>query len=204
MLSPLLQQLVESLAKLPGIGPKSAQRIAFHLLKEKSRNTSDNLAKALLDSKNIRHCKTCRIYTEDEQCKICCNTQRNCQQVCVVEGPADVMAIEQSAGYRGKYFVLLGHLSPIDGIGPSDLGLPDWLDNLEKQGVKEVIVATNLTVEGEVTAQYIAQALPESINCSRIAHGVPSGGELEYLDGNTLAHALNSRVQVQMNITEEV
>ena len=204
MFSVLLQQLIDSFSALPGIGPKSAQRLVFQLLQDDKRKLANTMLSSLTRAiTEIKHCNICRIYTEDEICKICNNNRRDQTQICVVQGPADVIAIEQSACFKGNYFVLHGHLSPIDGIGPQQLGLDNWLSQLSKRGIQEVIIATNLTVEGEVTAQYIATNLPAHINCSRIAHGVPSGGELEYIDGNTISRALNSRVQLN-NITEEV
>jgi recombination protein RecR len=204
MFSPLLQQLIDSFSALPGIGPKSAQRLVFQLLQDDKKHLADKISETIIRARNeIKRCAKCRIYTELDLCKICSNPRRDSTQVCVVSGPADVMAIEQAACYRGHYFILHGHLSPIDGVGPQQLGLDQWLGSVAAHGITEVILATNLTVEGEVTASYIATHLPATIKCCRIAHGVPSGGELEYIDGNTLARALVSRTQVN-NITEEV
>jgi len=193
--SPLVQELINSLKCLPGVGAKSAQRMAFHLL-ERNRIGGTKLANSLFQAmENIGHCQQCRNFTEDESCEICQSPKRQLkEQLCIVESPGDVIAIEQTGEYQGLYFVLMGHLSPIDGIGPDDLGL----DILERQLVsgqfKEVILATNPTVEGEATAHFIAElAKKHQVNISRIAHGVPIGGELEYVDGNTLSHALSGR-----------
>lgn len=197
MLSPLLQQLITHLSALPGIGPKSAQRIAFQLLRDQKRQLATGLGSSLQKAADrVKHCTLCRFYCEQPICGFCQNNKRQKHQCCVVEGPADVLAIEQTGSYRGQYFVLHGHLSPIDNIGPSALGLDTWLHNLADTAITEVIIATNLTVEGEVTAQYIAHHLPSGIQCTRIAHGVPLGGELEYLDGGTLSHALGSRLPI--------
>lgn len=195
MFSPLTKQLIDALQCLPGIGPKSAQRMAFHLLESTNRNKGEILAthlqRALL---NVRHCQSCRIYTEHTTCELCRNERRDSRILCVVESPADVVALEQTQSYNGKYFVLQGHLSPLDGIGPLDIGIPDLLEKLRKEAIEELILATNPTMEGKATAHYIAtHAAGLNINCSRIAEGVPIGGELEYLDGGTLAHALRSR-----------
>jgi recombination protein RecR len=155
---------------------------------------SQALAEAL---QKVGHCKRCRMLTESELCAICASTQRDLAQLCVVESPADVVAIEQSGGYRGRYFVLMGHLSPLDGIGPAELGLDEFEQLLKVGEVREVILATNPTAEGEATAHYLGElALRLGIKASRIAHGVPVGGELEYVDGGTLAHALAGRTAV--------
>ena len=185
---------MEALRCLPGVGPKSAQRIAFHLLerdREGARRLAEMLQKAL-DS--IRHCRHCRTLSETEVCALCADSNRDRSLLCVIETPADVLAVEQATGYRGLYFVLMGHLSPLDGIGPTELGL----DRLEKRfaegGVREVILATNPTVEGEATAHYIADLAREyGVLATRIAHGVPLGGELEYIDSGTLSHAFTGR-----------
>ena len=193
--SPLVQELIDSLKCLPGVGAKSAQRMAFHLLERNRRGGSKlatTLAAAMAD---IGHCNDCRNFTEEELCEICQSPKRKIATcLCVVESPGDVIAIEQTGEFTGKYFVLMGHLSPIDGIGPDDLGL----DVLEKQFASgqfnEVILATNPTVEGEATAHFIAELAQQyQVDISRIAHGVPVGGELEYVDGNTLSHALSGR-----------
>lgn len=194
MFSPLTKELIESLRCLPGVGPRSAQRIALHLL-ERDRTGAVRLAHALENaSDKIGHCKQCRILTEDDVCQICANPARNDKLLCVVETPSDVLALEQAGGYNGLYFVLMGHLSPLDGIGPDEIGIDALLNEARSRGVEEVILATNPTVEGEATAHYIAETLrPLNINITRIAHGVPLGGELEYVDGGTLAHALMGR-----------
>ena len=192
--TPTLARLIDALRCLPGVGPKSAQRMAFYLLerdRDGGRSLSQSLAEAL---HSVGHCKRCRMLTESDLCSICASNQRDAAQLCVVESPADVVAIEQSGGFRGRYFVLMGHLSPLDGVGPAELGL-DEFERLVRGGeVREVILATNPTVEGEATAHYLREfALARGIQATRIAHGVPVGGELEYVDGGTLAHALVGR-----------
>ena len=179
---------------LPGVGPKSAQRMAFHLL-ERNRDGGRALAKALEEATSrVVHCKRCRMLTDGELCEICSAPRRDSASLCVVESPADVVAVEQSGGYRGRYFVLMGHLSPLDGVGPEQLGVKQLETLLDEGGVREVILATNPTVEGEATAHFIGElVLRRGIRASRIAHGVPVGGELEYVDGGTLAHALAGR-----------
>jgi recombination protein RecR len=171
--------------------------MAFYLL-ERDRDGGRSLSHALAEALgNVGHCKRCRMLTEDEFCSICASNQRETAQLCVVESPADVVAIEQSGGFRGRYFVLMGHLSPLDGVGPAELGLDDFERLLRDGEVREVILATNPTAEGEATAHYLGElALKLGIKASRIAHGVPVGGELEYVDGGTLAHALAGRTVV--------
>lgn len=192
--SPLLNQLMEALRCLPGVGPKSAQRIAFHLLerdREGARRLTEVLGKAL---ENIIRCRLCRNLSETEVCALCSNPNRNHSLLCIVETPADVLAVEQATSYRGIYFVLMGHLSPLDGIGPVELGLEQLEKRLDEEKVQEIILATNPTVEGEATAHYIAELAKERhIRATRIAHGVPLGGELEYVDGGTLSHAFSGR-----------
>ncbi|TGD73569.1 recombination protein RecR [Mangrovimicrobium sediminis] len=192
--SPALQGLIEALRCLPGVGPKSAQRMALHLL-ERDREGAVELSQRLqVAVDRIGHCVQCRNLTELEVCEICADTRRDAATICVVETPADVLAVEQSGSYRGRYFVLMGHLSPIDGIGPEDLGLDRFERRVAEEGVAEVILATNPTVEGEATAYYLSDALrSRGVKVSRIAHGVPLGGELEYVDGSTLAHAFSGR-----------
>ena len=193
--SPLINELITSLKCLPGVGQKSAQRMAFQLL-ERNRKGALGLADALQNAmENVQHCKQCRTFTEDELCDICSSVKRQQQgSICVVESPQDVIAIEQTAEFFGTYFVLMGHLSPIDGIGPGELGLDKLAKLLDEQKISEVVLATNPTVEGEATAHYIAELCRErDILASRIAHGVPVGGELEFIDGNTLSHAFNGR-----------
>lgn len=192
--SPALQALMEALRCLPGVGPKSAQRMSLHLL-ERDREGATELARCLQEAvERIGHCQRCRNLSEEALCEICADRRRDATTVCVVETPADVLAVESSGSYRGVYFVLMGHLSPIDGIGPEELGLDSFHQRVLEDGVNEVILATNPTVEGEATAYYLADALRSAgIKVSRIAHGVPLGGELEYVDGSTLAHAFSGR-----------
>lgn len=192
--SPLLEQLIESLRCLPGVGPKTAQRMAFQLL-ERGREKGKHLAKTIQDAMHhIHHCKKCRTFSETELCKICASPQRDASLLCVVESPVDILAVEQMGNYRGYYFTLMGHLSPLDGIGPDDLGMKELSILLSKQNIKEVIIATNPTVEGEATAHYISELLKQyGVKMTRIAHGVPFGGELEYIDSGTLAHAFAGR-----------
>jgi recombination protein RecR len=179
---------------MPGVGQKSAQRIAFYLL-ERDRQGASNLSAALADAASgIGHCSRCRMFTEHEVCSICAANGRDESQLCVVESPADVMAIEDATGYRGMYFVLMGHLSPLDGIGPEELGLALLEARLGEKKITEMIIATNPTVEGDATAHYLADmASSHEVPASRIAHGVPLGGELEYVDGGTLSHAFYGR-----------
>lgn len=194
MYSPLISQLIESLRVLPGVGPKSAQRMALQLL-ERNQSGAKRLADALtLACEKVGRCTSCRTLTEEEQCSLCKSQKRDSSILCVVEMPADVFALEQSGTYSGKYFVLMGKLSPIDGVGPKELGLDLLAQKMEVPELLEIIVATNPTMEGEATAHYIAEmAKPYQVKVTRIAHGVPLGGELEYIDGGTLAHALASR-----------
>ncbi len=196
--SPSLQTLVEALRCLPGVGPKSAQRMTLHLL-ERDREGAAALAEALQQAvARIDHCSRCRNFTELEICEICADPRRDATTICVVETPADVLAVEQSGSFRGIYFVLMGHLSPIDGIGPEEIGLDLFHRRVVDEGITEVILATNPTVEGEATAYYLIDMLqPEGVRVSRIAHGVPLGGELEYVDGSTLAHAFLGRRTVE-------
>jgi recombination protein RecR len=190
----LIGRLINALRCLPGVGPKSAQRMAYHLL-ERDRDGARRLAAALLESaEKVGHCSRCRTLSEHELCVLCSDTRRDRSQVCVVESPADVAAIEQSSTYRGQYFVLMGHLSPLDGIGPEEIALDRLAHRLAEGEIREVILATNPTVEGEATAHYIAEMAHENgIKASRIAYGVPVGGELEYVDAGTLSHAFTGR-----------
>lgn len=192
--SPLFNRLLEALRCLPGVGPKSAQRMALHLL-ERNREGGRKLAETLQEAlAAIGHCRRCRNLSETECCTLCANPHRDHSLLCVVETPADVLAVEQATGFRGLYFVLMGHLSPLDGIGPVELGLDQLEARLHEGEVKEVILATNPTVEGGATAHYIAELAREhGIRATRIAHGVPLGGELEYIDGGTLSHAFAGR-----------
>src|SRR3989344_4029374 len=198
MLSPLTKQLIHALCCLPGVGPRSAQRMTFQLLASEGRTKGLLLADTLKQAiEKVGHCKRCRIYTETEYCDLCQSVKRDSSLLCVVENPADVAAIEQSNAYKGLYFVLQGHLSPLDGIGPEEIAIPQLLARIEQENIKELILATNPTMEGEATAHYISHHVDQKkTRCSRIAHGVPMGGELEYLDSNTLSHALLSRTPV--------
>ena len=194
--SPRLTRLIDALRRLPGVGPKSAQRMAFHLL-ERDREGAEFLRHALAEAAAIGRCPTCRMFCEDGQCRYCTESRAQAGQVCVVESPADLVAIETGTPYRGRYFVLMGRLSPIDGIGPEQLGLPLLTQQLASGTVQELIVATNPTVEGEATAYYLAElARARQVRVTRIAHGVPMGGELEHVDGGTLSHAFTGRTPV--------
>lgn len=201
--SPLIQQLIDAFRRLPGVGNKSAQRMVLHFL-ERDRDGGRKLAAALVAAMDgVGQCQRCRTLSETTLCGICAHAGRDRTTVCVVETPADVMAVEQTASYRGLYFVLMGHLSPIDGIGPDALGIPALVEQARAGEVQEVILATNPTVEGEATAWYIAEQLrhgvarERSLKVSRIAHGVPMGGELEYIDGSTLVHSFAGRQLMQ-------
>lgn len=192
--SSLISNLIEALRCLPGVGPKSAQRMTYHLL-ERDRDGARRLAGALTEAaEKVGHCAACRTLTELDICPVCAGRSRDRSLLCVVEMPTDVAAIEQSKAYKGLYFVLMGHLSPLDGIGPDQIGLDLLSARLAQGEIKEVILATNSTVEGEATAHYIAElARVHGVAASRIARGVPMGGELEYIDGGTLSHAMASR-----------
>ena len=192
--SPALARLVEALRLLPGVGPKSAQRMAFHLL-ERRRDGAMELAESLSAALAlVGKCQRCRMLTDGDLCPVCGDARRDAATICVVESPADVVAVEQSGGYRGRYFVLNGRLSPLDGIGPAELGL-QHLEALFAEGdIREVILATNATVEGQATAHVVGElARQHGLQATRIAQGVPMGGELESVDGGTLAHALAGR-----------
>lgn len=194
MFSPLLERLVRALQVLPGVGPKSAQRMAFHLL-QKNREGGRHLAEVLAEAvAKVGLCQGCRTLSETALCRLCANAKRDDRLLCVVESPADIVAIEQAGGYSGRYFVLHGRLSPIDGIGPEELGLAELAAKVRERKPEEVILATNPTVEGEATAFYVSDLVKDDVgNISRIAHGVPIGGELEYVDGGTIVHALQGR-----------
>jgi recombination protein RecR len=195
--SPLLSQLIEAFQCLPGVGSKTAQRMAFHLL-DKDREAGGRLA-ATLDRavRSIRNCERCRMLTEEPICRFCGSDRRDRSQLCVVETPADLLAIEQSGAYRGAYFVLMGHLSPIDGIGPAELGLPLLEQRFSAERFAEIVLATSATVAGDATAHLVAAlAHKHGLKASRIAYGVPVGGELEYIDGGTLARALSGRREI--------
>ncbi len=195
--SRLIERLVESLRCLPGVGPKSAQRMAFQLL-EHNRDGGRQLAEALNEAmEKVGNCSECRTLTETAVCGLCANDRRDRSQLCIVETPADVQALEQSTGYKGLYFVLMGHLSPLDGIGPEALGLDLLEARLATGQISEMILATNPTVEGEATAHFVSEmARAHGIRATRIAHGVPMGGELEYIDSSTLSHAFSGRLEI--------
>ena len=194
---PLTDQLAEAFRCLQGVGPRTAQRMVWHLL-ERDRAGGAQLATVLAEAMSrIGHCSSCRNFTESPVCAVCSDSNRDASLLCVVENPADVQAIEQAGAYRGFYFVTMGNLSPIDGIGPEELGM-DALSTRAADGVSEVIIALGSTVEGEATAHYITELLkPAGIAVSRLAQGIPVGGDLEYIDGGTLTHALKGRRQVQ-------
>jgi len=193
--SPAIQQLIESLRCLPGVGPKTAQRMALHIL-ERDRVAGAELANSLHHAiETVGRCQHCRTLTEESLCQLCASPRRASNILCVVENPSDVYAIEQSGEFSGRYFVLLGKLSPLDGIGADDIGIPDLLERVASNDIEEVIIATSATLEGEATAYYIAEQLAaiKGVVVSRIAHGVPMGGELEYVDGGTIARAIHGR-----------
>ncbi len=197
---PLVAQLIDSLCCLPGVGPKSAQRMAFHLL-ERDRNGARRLAHYLTEAADkVGHCSICRNLSEKEVCRLCSNEKRDRSLLCIVEMPTDVQAIEQSTGFQGRYFVLMGHLSPIDGLGPDEIGLNQLATHLDSGKIKEIILATNPTIEGEATAHYIGEMVrSRQIKTTRIAHGVPLGGELEFVDGGTLSHAFSGRREIELS-----
>ena len=192
--SPLIRRLMDALRCLPGVGNKTAQRMAYHLL-ERDREGGRRLAQALLKAMDeVGKCRDCRTLCESDLCPLCASATRDSSLLCVVETPVDIDAIEQATDFRGRYFVLMGHLSPLDGIGPQQLGLDQLSERFAGGELKEVILATNPTIEGEATAQYISElAREQGIRTTRIAHGVPVGGELEYIDSGTLSHAFSGR-----------
>lgn len=196
--SPLLAELIQALQCLPGVGPKSAQRMAFHLL-DRDRDAARKLARTLDSAAGaIRHCDRCRMLTEEPVCRFCMSPQRDATKICVLETPADLLAIESSNAYRGRYFVLMGHLSPIDGIGPSELGLELLEQRFCEGEITEVVVATSVTVEGDATAHLVASlAEKHGVAATRIAYGVPVGGELEFIDSGTLSRALSGRRRIE-------
>ena len=196
-MSSLLEQLIDALRVLPGVGQKSAQRMAYHLL-ERERAGGEKLAGILAEAMaRIGHCTRCRDFSETALCAVCASASRDVSELCVVETPADRWAIEQATGFRGLYFVLQGRLSPLDGIGPAELGLDALAVRLAEGEVRELIIATNPTVEGEATAHFLARlARQAQVRPSRLAHGVPLGGELEYVDRGTLSHAFGSRSEM--------
>lgn len=192
--TPAIEALKQALRRLPGVGPKSAQRMVLHLL-ERDRDGAREILEALRSAlERVSHCRRCNNLSEHELCLICSSPRRDSSQLCVVESPADLLSLEQAGVYQGLYFVLMGHLSPLDGIGPEQLGMYRLEALLDQGAVKEVILATNLTVEGEATAHYVAElARARNVRTTRIAYGVPVGGELEYVDQGTLARAFTGR-----------
>jgi recombination protein RecR len=194
----LLNDLINSLTILPGVGKKSAQRMALYLL-DKNKDGAGILAKNLEKAiDEIDRCSRCRMLTSNDLCKICSDTSRDMNSICVVENPSDVLAIESTGGFKGRYFVLLGRLSPIEGISPDDLGINDFLKLIKIENIKEVILATSSTVEGDATAIYIKDHIKD-IKVSRISYGIPIGGELEYVDGNTIARAIQGRTEINVD-----
>jgi recombination protein RecR len=194
----LVTELINALTILPGVGKKSAQRMALYLL-DRNKDGASILANTLnLAVENIQRCSSCRMLTSNDLCKVCLDSSRDDESICVVESPSDVLAIESTGGFRGKYFVLLGRLSPIDGIGPEDLGIDDLLKIIIKNEIKEVILATSSTVEGDATAIFIKDHV-KSAKVSRISYGIPIGGELEYVDGTTIARAIEGRVEINVD-----
>lgn len=198
MSSPLLNELIDALRCLPGVGAKTAQRMAFHVLERDragAKKLSDRLAAAV---ERIGNCTRCRTFSEDAICATCASPQRDASLLCVVETPVDQLAVEQATGYRGRYFVLLGRLSPLDGMGPKELGIDLLAARLAESEVRELIIATNPTVEGEATAHLLSQiARAANVRATRLAHGVPLGGELEFIDRGTLAHAFGGRQLIE-------
>ena len=195
MSSDLLDKLIKDLTVLPGVGKKSAQRMALYLL-DKNKNGAKEIASSLSDAlENIQRCKTCRMLTTNDQCIVCEDETRDSQCICVVESPSDLLAIESTGGYKGKYYVLMGRLSPLDNLGPDDLGIPQLIQTINRDSIKEIILALSSTVEGDATAIFIKDHV-ENIKVSRISYGIPIGGELEYVDSNTIARSIISRVEI--------
>ena len=198
MSSPSLDQLITALKCLPGVGQKSAQRMALHLL-ERDQDGARQIATSISNALDtVRHCQRCRNFSDVDVCQICSDDERDQDLLCVVETPADVLAVESSAAYRGRYFVLLGRLSPLDGFGPGQLGLDELEQQLDDEKISEIILATSATVEGDITAQYIADfAARHAVKSSRLARGIPLGGELEFVDSGTLSRALSGRQRIE-------
>jgi recombination protein RecR len=198
MSSPSLDQLITALKCLPGVGQKSAQRMALHLL-ERDQDGARQIAASISNALDtVRHCQRCRNFSDVNVCQICSDEKRDQDLLCVVETPADVLAVESSAAYRGRYFVLLGRLSPLDGYGPGQLGLDELEQQLDDGKISEIILATSATIEGDITAQYIADfANRHGVNSSRLARGIPLGGELEFVDSGTLSRALSGRQRIE-------
>ena len=195
MSSDLLDKLIKALTVLHGVGKKSAQRMALYLL-DKNKSGAREIASSLSDAiDNIKRCKSCRMLTTNDLCHVCQDETRDSQSICVVESPSDLLAIESTGGYKGKYFVLMGRLSPLDNLGPDDLGIPQLLDRIDKENIKEIILALSSTVEGDATAIFIKDHV-DNIKVSRISYGIPIGGELEYVDSNTIARSIIGRVEI--------
>ena len=198
MNSDLVTELINALTILPGIGKKTAQRMALFLL-DKNKDGASILAKTLkIALENVQRCSSCGMLTSNDLCSICSDSSRDDKSMCVVENPSDVLAIESTGGYRGKYFVLLGRLSPIDGVGPEELGINDLLNKISKEKIREIILATSSTVEGDATAIFIKDHVKDA-KVSRISYGIPIGGELEYVDGTTIARAIEARVEINVD-----
>ena len=194
----LVTELINALTILPGVGKKSAQRMALYLL-DRNKDGASILANVMKDAiESVQRCDSCRMLTSNSLCRICSDTSRDKNKICVVESPSDVLAIESTGGFRGRYFVLLGRLSPIDGIGPEELGINDLLLKVKKDDVNEIILATSSTVEGDATAVYITDHV-KTAKVSRISYGIPIGGELEYVDGTTIARAIEGRVEINVD-----
>ena len=195
MTKDLLNDLIQALTILPGVWKKSAQRMALYLL-DKNKQGAKIMASTLLEAvEDISRCKRCRMLTSNDLCRVCSDLSRDDKSICIVESPSDVLAIESTGGYKGKYFVLLGRLSPIEGVGPEELGIDELLIIIESEGIEELILATSSTVEGDATGMYIKDHIPD-IKVSRISYGIPIGGELEYVDSNTIAQAIQGRTEV--------
>ena len=198
MNSDLVTELINALTILPGIGKKTAQRMALFLL-DKNKDGASILAKTLnIALENVQRCSSCRMLTSNDLCSVCSDSSRDDKSMCVVENPSDVLAIESTGGYRGRYFVLLGRLSPIDGVGPEELGINDLLNKISKEKIREIIIATSSTVEGDATAIFIKDHVKDA-KVSRISYGIPIGGELEYVDGTTIARAIEGRVEINVD-----
>ena len=194
----LVSELINALTILPGVGKKSAQRMALYLL-DRNKDGASILANTLLQAvDNIQRCSSCRMLTSKDLCGVCSDNSRDSSNICVVESPSDVLAIESTGGYRGKYFVLLGRLSPIDGVGPEELGINDLLSRINSENVKEIILATSSTVEGDATAIFIKDHV-KTAKVSRISYGIPIGGALEYVDGTTIARAIEGRIEINVD-----
>jgi len=194
----LVTELVNALTILPGVGKKSAQRMALYLL-DRNKDGANILANTLLQAvDSIQRCSSCRMLTSKNLCAVCSDNSRDSLSICVVESPSDVLAIESTGGYRGKYFVLLGRLSPIDGVGPEELGINELLNRINVEGIKEIILATSSTVEGDATSIFIKDHV-KNVKVSRISYGIPIGGELEYVDGTTIARAIEGRVEINVD-----